>query len=73
MAVSVDQPVTTEIKFEVANCLSRGITVSHEDANTTIVCQIVSAAAPDILVIADDPDALFILLCHFVFLGDIEG
>ena len=46
--------------------------VTHEEGDTVIVDQIVKEKAAKVLVVADVTDVC-ILLCHFVFSGDITG
>ena len=46
--------------------------ITHEEADTMIIQQVASVGAAHILVVADDTD-VFVLLCHFVFHGDITG
>ena len=48
------------------------LAVTHEEADTIIIQQIAAIAPARVLVVADDTD-VFILLCHFVFHGDIPG
>ena len=46
--------------------------ITHEEADTMIIRQIIQADMPQVLVVADDTD-IFILLCHFVAHGDFKG
>ena len=48
------------------------MTITHEEADTMIIQQVASVGAANVLVVADDTD-VFVLLCHFVFNGDITG
>ena len=45
---------------------------THEEADTIIIHQIITADVNNALVIADDTD-IFVLLCHFVFNKRIRG
>ena len=46
--------------------------ITHKEADTMIIRQIIQADMSQVLVVADDTD-VFILLCHFVAHGDIKG
>ena len=46
--------------------------ITHEEADTIIICQIVNLTSSRVLVVADDTD-IFVLLCHFVFHGNIKS
>ena len=46
--------------------------VTHEEADTIIIRQIIQANAKSVLIIADDTD-VFVLLCHFVYNNVIKG
>ena len=48
------------------------MTITHEEADTMIIQQVASVGAANVLVVADDTD-VSVLLCHFVFNGDITG
>ena len=48
------------------------MSITHEEADTMIMKQMASAGAAIMLVVADDTD-IFVLLCHFLFHGDIQG
>ena len=50
----------------------KGMTITHEEADTMIIHQVAYVGANNVLVVADDTD-IFVLLCHFVFRGDITG
>ena len=56
-----DQGVVSKIK---------GMPITHED--TMIIHQVANVGVNNVLVVADDTD-IFVLLCHFVFRGDITG
>ena len=49
-----------------------GMTITHEEADTMIIHQVAYVGANNVLVVADDT-YIFVLLCHFVFRGDITG
>lgn len=46
--------------------------VTHEEADTIIIYQIIQAGANKVQVVADDTD-IFVLLCHFVHINVIRG
>ncbi len=46
------------------------MTITHEKADTLIIQQVASVGAANVLVVAHDTD-VFVLLCHFVFNGDM--
>ena len=48
------------------------MTITYEEADTMIIQQVASVGAANVLVVADDT-GVFVLLCHFVFNGDITG
>ena len=63
------------IPIEISQCaVSRRVemAITHEEADTMIIQQVVYIGSAHVLVVADDTD-VFVLLCHFVFHGDITG
>ena len=48
------------------------MTITHEETDTMIIHQVAYVGANNVLVVADDTD-IVVLLCHFVFRGDIAG
>jgi hypothetical protein len=71
LVVTGNDPTPVEINSGVV-IRRQDMAVTHEEANTIIIHQIVSVGASRVLVVADDTD-VFVLLCHFVFNGDING
>ena len=69
--ITGSNPVPTEIDSGVI--IKRfDMRITHEEADTMIIHHIIHAGIPNVLVIADDTD-VFILLCHFIFHGDIQS
>ena len=48
------------------------MTITREEADTMIIQQVDSVGAANVLVVAEDT-YVFVLLCYFVFNGDITG
>ena len=46
--------------------------VTHDEADTIIIQQVMSIRKPRVLTVADDTD-VFVLLCHLAFHGYIDG
>ena len=71
LAITGNDPVPIQINQGVVSRRD-DMTIIHEEAYTMIIQQVASVGAAKVLVIADDTD-VFVLLCHFVFNGDITG
>ena len=71
LIVTGNDPIPVEIS---QGAVSRRVemAITHEEADTMIIQQVASVGAAHVLVVADDTD-VFVLLCHFVFHGDITG
>lgn len=48
------------------------MTTTHDEADTMLIQQVASVGVANALVVADDTD-VFVLLCHFMFFGEITG
>ena len=71
LIVTGNDPIPVEISQGV---VSRRVemAITDEEADTMIIQQVAFVGAAQVLVVADDTD-VFVLLCHFVFHGDITG
>ena len=71
LVVTGNDPVPIQIYQGVVSKME-GMVITHEEADTMIIQQVAYVGATNVLVVADDTD-IFVLLCHFVFRGDITG
>ena len=71
LVITGNDPVPIQINQGVVSRRD-DMTITHEEADTLIIQQLASVGAANVLVVADDTD-VFVLLCHFVFNGDITG
>ena len=71
LVITGNNPVPIQINQGVVSRRD-DMTITHEEADTMIVQQVASVGAANVLVVADHTD-VFVLLCHFVFNGDITG
>jgi len=71
LVVTGNDPVPIQINEGVVSKM-KGMAITHEEADTMIIQQVAYVGATNVLVVADDTD-IFVLLCHFVFHGDITG
>ena len=71
LVITGNDPVPIQINQGVVSRRD-DMTITHEEADTMIIQQVASVGAANVLVVADDTD-VFVLLCHFVFNGDISG
>ncbi|KAJ4918215.1 hypothetical protein JOQ06_000075 [Pogonophryne albipinna] len=71
LVVTGNYPVPVQISRGVVT-RREDMSITHEEADTMIIRQIAYVGASEVLVVADDTD-VFVLLCHFVFEGDITG
>ena len=71
LMITGNDPVPIQINQGVVSRRD-DMTITHEEADTLIIRQVVSVGAANVLVVADDTDVV-VLLCHFVFNGDIIG
>ena len=71
LVITGNDPVPFQINQGVVSRRD-DMTITHEEADTMIIQQVASVGAANVLVVADDTD-VFVLLCRFVFNGDITG
>ena len=71
LAITGNDPVPVQINEGVVSKME-GMTITHEEADTMIIHQVAYVGTNNVLVVAYDID-IFVLLCHFVFRGDITG
>ena len=71
LVITGNDPVPIQINQGVVSRRNDMI-ITHEEADTMIIQQVASVGAANVLVVADDRD-VFVLLCHFVFNGEITG
>ena len=71
LVITGNDPVPVQINEGVVSRRD-DMTITHEEADTMLIQQVASVGAANVLVVADDTD-VFVLLCHFVFHGDITG
>ena len=71
LIITGNDPVNVQINKGVVSKME-GMTITHEEADTMIIHQVAYVGANNVLVVADDTN-IFVLLCQFVFLGDITG
>ena len=71
LIVTGNDPIPVEISQGAVSRIVE-MPITHEEADTMIIQQVASVGAAHVLVVADDTD-VFVLLCHFVFHGDITG
>lgn len=69
LVVTGNDPVPVQISRGVVT-RREDMSITHEESDTMIIRQIAYVGASEVLVVADDTD-VFVLLCHFVFEGDI--
>lgn len=71
LVITGNDPVPVQIHQGVVSRRD-DMTITHEEADTMLIQQVASVGAVNTVVVADDTD-IFVLLCHFVFYGDITG
>ena len=71
LVITGNDPVPIQINQGVVSRRD-DMTITHEEADTMIIQQVAFVGAANVLVVADDT-YVFVLLCHFVFNGDITG
>ena len=69
LVITGNYPVPIQINQGVVSRRD-DMSITHEEADTMIIQQVASVGAANVLVVADDTD-VFVLLCHFVFNGDM--
>ena len=71
LMITGNDPVPIQINQGVVSRRD-DMSITHEEADTMIIQQVASVGATNVPVVADDTD-VFVLLCQFVFNGDITG
>ncbi len=71
VVVTGADPAPVEINAGL-NIRRQDIATGHEEADSIIIHQVINVPATNALVVADDTD-IFVLLCHFLFLGVIKN
>ena len=71
LVITGNDPVPIQINQGVVSRRD-DMTITHEEADTMLIQRVASVGAANVLVVGDDTD-VFVLLCHFVFNGDITG
>ena len=71
IVVTGNDPVPIEINLGVL-IRREDMKVTHDEADTIIINQIVFMDLSNVLVVAEDTD-IFVLLCHFIFSGQISA
>ena len=71
LVITGNDPVPIQINQGVVSRRD-DMTITREEADTMIIQQVAFVGAANVLIVADDTD-VFVLLCHFVFNGDITG
>ena len=71
VVVTGNDPVPVDINLDVV-IRREDMRVTHEEADTILINQVVFTGFASVLIVADDTD-VFVLLCHFIHSGHITG
>lgn len=70
--LTITASAPTPISIHLGTVIQRNdIQVLHDEADCSIIHHIIESKIPRVKVLADDTD-IFVLLCHFVYHGDID-